>query len=103
MGLGKRGTLFRIMFESIRELLKPFLCEFVGTCWFVELFGTFILCSTVLASATCDNKNNNNSYYALAIGFAIVISAYSFGWVSGGAFNPAVGLLPLYAPEGFNN
>jgi len=74
-----------------------------GTCWFVELFGTFILCSTVLASATCDNKNNNNSYYGLAIGFAIVISAYSFGWVSGGAFNPAVGLLPLSAPNDWSN
>jgi len=74
-----------------------------GTCWFVEFFGTFILCSTVLASATCDNKNNNNSYYGLAIGFAIVISAYSFGWVSGGAFNPAVGLLPLATPNDWSS
>jgi len=74
-----------------------------GTAWFVELFGTFILCSTVLASATCDNKNQNNSYYGLAIGFSVVISAYSFGWVSGGAFNPAVGLLPLAAPDNWSN
>lgn len=70
-----------------------------ATCWFVELFGTFILCFSVLMSATCDEKNQNNGYYGLAIGFSVVISAYSFGWVSGGAFNPAVGLLPLACPN----
>jgi aquaporin Z len=34
--------------------------------------------------------NSNNSFYGLAIGFAVVTGAYSLGSYSGGAFNPAV-------------
>ena len=33
-----------------------------------------------------------NSFYGLAIGFTIVIAAVSGGPISGGAFNPAVGI-----------
>merc|ERR1711998_145418 len=71
-----------------------------GQAFLVETIGTWILCLSVLHSATCDNKNQNNSYYGLTIGFSVVMSAYAFGWVSGGAFNPAVGLLPIYASCG---
>jgi aquaporin Z len=70
-----------------------------GTAWVVELFGTCILASSVLMSATTDNKNQNNGYYGLAIGFSVTVSAASFGYISGGAFNPAVGLLPLASPN----
>lgn len=67
-----------------------------GQAFGAELLGTYILCITVLFTATCDKKNVNNSFYGLAIGFAVMISAYAFGPVSGGAFNPAVGLLPVW-------
>ncbi len=33
-----------------------------------------------------------NSFYGLAIGFTVVVGAFAVGPVSGGAFNPAVGL-----------
>lgn len=66
-----------------------------GQAFGAETMGTFILCSAVLQTATCEKKNTNNSFYGLAIGFAVVVSAYAFGPVSGGAFNPAVGLLPV--------
>jgi len=69
-------------------------------CFGAEVMGTFILCSSVLHSATCDNKNQNNSFYGLNIGFAVVVSAYAFGPVSGGAFNPAIGLLPILSSDG---
>ena len=34
----------------------------------------------------------NNSFYGLAIGFAVVTAAFAGGGISGGAFNPAVAL-----------
>lgn len=54
-----------------------------------ELLGTFALAFTVLNVATA-KANSNNSFYGLAIGFAVVTAAYSLGGYSGGAFNPAI-------------
>ena len=36
-----------------------------------------------------------NSYYGLAIGATIVVAAFAGGPISGGAFNPAVGVGPI--------
>ena len=47
----------------------------------------------VLNAATSD-KTTGNSFYGLAIGFTVVVAAFAGGGVSGGAFNPAVGLGP---------
>jgi aquaporin Z len=33
-----------------------------------------------------------NSFYGLAIGFTVLVGATTVGGISGGAFNPAVGL-----------
>jgi aquaporin Z len=33
-----------------------------------------------------------NSFYGLAIGFTVLVGAITVGGISGGAFNPAVGL-----------
>jgi len=54
-----------------------------------ELLFTFALAYVVLNSAT-SKDHPNNSFYGLAIGFTVLIGAYSVGPVSGGAFNPAV-------------
>ncbi|MDB6153844.1 MAG: permease, glycerol uptake facilitator [Chthoniobacteraceae bacterium] len=54
-----------------------------------EFLGTFALAFTVLNVATA-KANSNNSFYGLAIGFAVVTAAYSLGGYSGGAFNPAI-------------
>ena len=43
----------------------------------------------VLNVATA-KATSGNSFYGLAIGFTVLIGAYSVGAVSGGAFNPAV-------------
>lgn len=59
----------------------------------VEFLFTFALCLVVLNVATA-KKTQGNSYYGLAIGFAVVIGAFAGGGVSGGAFNPAVGTGP---------
>jgi aquaporin Z len=56
-----------------------------------ELAFTFALAYVVLNVAT-SKDNANNSFYGLAIGFTIMVGAVAVGSVSGGAFNPAVGL-----------
>ncbi|MCK6478328.1 MAG: aquaporin, partial [Phycisphaerales bacterium] len=54
-----------------------------------EFLFTFALCYVVLHTATA-KSNAGNSFYGLAIGFTVLIGAYSVGSISGGAFNPAV-------------
>jgi len=54
-----------------------------------EFFYTFALCYVVLNVATAKGTANN-SFYGLAIGFTVLVGAFSVGAISGGAFNPAV-------------
>lgn len=58
-----------------------------------EMLGIFALCYVVLNSAT-HPKTEGNSFYGLAIGFTVMCMAYGLGDISGGAFNPAVGMGP---------
>jgi aquaporin Z len=57
----------------------------------VEFLFTFALVYVVLNAATAKGTAGN-SFYGLAIGFTVVVGAFAVGPVSGGAFNPAVGL-----------
>ncbi len=57
----------------------------------VEFLFTFALCWVVLNTATA-RGTAGNSFYGLAIGFTVLAGAVSVGAISGGAFNPAVGL-----------
>lgn len=55
-----------------------------------EFLFTFALCYVVLQTATTKNTNGN-SYYGLAIGFTVLVGAFSVGGIlCAGAFNPAV-------------
>ena len=54
-----------------------------------EFLFTFALCYVVLNVATAKGTANN-SFYGLAIGFTVLVGAFSVGAISGGAFNPAV-------------
>lgn len=59
----------------------------------VEILYTFALALVVLNVAT-SAKTANNSFYGLAIGFTVTVAAFAGGGISGGAFNPAVGIGP---------
>jgi len=59
-----------------------------------EILFTFALCLVVLNVAT-DEATAGNSYYGLAIGFTVMVGAFAAGGISGGAFNPAVGIGPI--------
>lgn len=63
----------------------------VGPSLVVEFLFTFALAWVVLNAATAKGTTGN-SFYGLAIGFTVLTGAVAVGGVSGGAFNPAVGL-----------
>jgi aquaporin Z len=59
----------------------------------VEVLFTFALALVVLNVAV-SKKTQGNSYYGLAIGMTVMVGAFVGGGISGGAFNPAVGIGP---------
>ena len=60
----------------------------------VEAIFTFALVLVILNVAT-NPKTEGNSYYGLAIGFTVMAGAFAGGGISGGAYNPAVGIGPI--------
>jgi len=56
-----------------------------------ELVGTFALAYVVLNTATAKGTAGNSNY-GLAIGFTLTTMIFTFGGISGGAFNPAVAI-----------
>ena len=69
--------------------VDPPLLANVPQAFLAEFLYTFALAYVVLNVATSQGTANN-SFYGLAIGFTVMIGAFSVGSVSGGAFNPAV-------------
>jgi aquaporin Z len=67
------------------NIIKPLL---------VEMVFTFALASVVLSVAT-SKKSAGNNYFGMAIGFTIMAAAMAGGKISGGAYNPAVGVGPI--------
>ena len=63
----------------------------VAPAFVAEFLFTFALVYVVLNVATA-KATSGNSYYGLAIGFTLMVGAFSVGGVSGAAFNPAVAL-----------
>ena len=59
----------------------------------LELLFTFALCFVVLNVAT-HPATAGNQYYGLAIGLTVMAGAFAVGGITGGAFNPAVGISP---------
>lgn len=60
----------------------------------VEILFTFALALVVLNTAVT-KKTRGNHHYGLAIGFTVMVGAAAGGGISGGAFNPAVGVGPV--------
>ena len=60
----------------------------------VEFLFTFLLALVVLNTAT-HPRTTGNSYYGFAIGGTVMVGAMVGGGISGGAFNPAVGVGPI--------
>jgi aquaporin Z len=60
----------------------------------IEVLFTFALASVVLHTAT-SAKTANNQYFGLAIGLTLMAAAFAGGSISGGVYNPAVGVGPI--------
>ena len=75
------------------EVVAPAInaSSFLIAALIMEFLGTFALTFTVLNVATA-RGTSGNSFYGWAIGMAVLASAYAFGFLTGGAFNPAVAL-----------
>jgi aquaporin Z len=58
---------------------------------FAEILGTFAMMYVILSVAAVPSKAKND-YYGFAIATAVLAIIISLGGISGGAFNPAVGL-----------
>lgn len=64
-----------------------------GKVLLVEAVFTFLLAITVLMVVVA-KRAQGNQYFGLAIGLALFVGALAGGAISGGAFNPAVGIAP---------
>lgn len=63
----------------------------IGPALLAEFLFTFALVYVVLNSATA-KATSGNSFYGLAIGFTVMVGAFSVGSISSAAFNPAVAI-----------
>lgn len=79
------------MSESTPTLLQKLVAEFLGT--FVLVFG--VIGAALFAAGFKAGTGGLNVGFlgvALALGLSVMVSAYAFGPISGGHFNPAVTL-----------
>ncbi len=56
----------------------------------------FLLVLVVL-NAAASSRTEGNQWFGLAIGFTVMVGAFSVGGISGAAFNPSVGTGPIIA------
>ena len=89
LAAGTGAALLTIALKG-RPMLGPALHP-AGASFIVEFLFTFALAWVVLNTATAKGTAGN-SFYGLAIGFTVTTGAVAVGAISGGAFNPAVGL-----------
>ena len=96
---GIAGALLAQLFVANGSVTVPIVGTGfnVAQGFFAELIGSALLCTTVLNTG-CSSDNEGNSFFGLAIGGSLALSALVFGPISGSAINPAVGLLALLGP-----
>lgn len=66
-----------------------------GVSWFAALAAEVMFTAAlvlVVLNVAATRATSGNSFYGLAIGFTVAAGAFAVGPISGGAFNPAVGL-----------
>lgn len=91
---GASGAYVSNVVSGMRFAPAPGAGVHLPAAFIIELLGTFLLCSVVLHVALAE-KNKNNQYFGLAIGGTVLALAMSGGAISGGVFNPAVGIGPI--------
>jgi aquaporin Z len=82
------GVLAALVVKFLKGAVAP-LHPATVPALLAEFLFTFALVYVVLNVATAKGTSDN-SFYGLAIGFTVLVGAFSVGNISGGAFNPAV-------------
>jgi len=72
--------------------VQPFSPNSVGAAFSVELLYTFALILVQQNAAAEKNAREPNSYFGMAVSFTVLAGAGAVGPISGGCFNPAVGM-----------
>jgi aquaporin Z len=85
------AALAGLLVNAVGGKQTPGATAATGKMLVAEFLFTFALAYIVLNVATAKGTEGN-SFYGLAIGFTVVVGAISVGWISGGAFNPAIAL-----------
>jgi aquaporin Z len=88
------GSVYLILGDTFAP--TPGSSASLGAALLVEFLFTFALALVVLNTAMVE-ETDGNSYFGLAIGFTVAVGIFAGGSVSGGAFNPAVGIGPAIA------
>jgi aquaporin Z len=86
--IGAVLAAFAVKFLKAGDSITPLQPETIPSL-LAEFLFTFALVYVVLNVATAKGTSGN-SFYGLAIGFTVLVGAFSVGNISGGAFNPAV-------------
>ncbi len=92
-GVAAAGVFFAVIGRQM--IVAPGEGVSYGVALLVEVLFTFALVSVVLNVATT-KATQNNQYFGLAIGLVLMAGIFAGGTISGGAFNPAVGLGPIF-------
>ena len=89
-GAAAAGVVIALGYDSV----APARTGAIGSMLVVEFLFSFAVSFVVLNVATA-RGTEGNSFYGLAIGFTVAAGAFAGGPISGGAFNPAVGIGPI--------
>ncbi len=92
---GVAAAFFYLLITGQKFIVAPDISATFGNAVLMEALYTFALATVVLHVATSD-ETKDNQYFGLAIGLVILAAAFS-GGLSGGAYNPAVGIGPILA------
>lgn len=86
------AALFNILFKSM-PYPKPLASIGALEALLIEIIFTFIFVATILTITS--DKLTNNHVYGLVIGLTLTGIIFAGGDISGGVFNPAVGIGPI--------
>ena len=93
IGAGFAAIVSQILFNT-PIIVQPNATVTWTTAFVAEVLFTALLVFVIFAVAVY-KKTQPNQYYGAAIGLTVFAGASAVGHISGGAFNPAVGIVPL--------
>jgi aquaporin rerated protein, other eukaryote len=102
---GEQGRLPMLQLpDKSRNNIIAMMGEFVGT--FLFLFFSFVgaqISNTPMPPKNAGPNTSNLLYVSLAFGLSLMVNVWAFYRVTGGMFNPSVGLLLLCVTHAYKS